>query len=283
MDKIKEFVAGVQYLAPGLVVGIIFYMYSDVKFDQFGFLLFCAVAIILISLLTDAFLRVIAAIYSIGYFFAVRIYAKAVETTRGKTKKKFAKVSVADALMQLNSARLASQLALAVVLGILFVGFYQNDMFYRWFGGLTGSPKISQQDTLHYVLKKIANKEYDYVDGRPGESRACPPLAKDCSRDVYLRIRSKDGDLYEGAMLYFPAKLEVQGFYLSPACVARTQDKKGAADKQGAALEKIAGPGVYLSVGDVAAIEYVDLLISACFAKYYPELAKKSEDVKTKQ
>jgi hypothetical protein len=184
---------------------------------------------------------------------------------------------MAKALAQLNSARLASQFTLAVTIGVAFVGAYQNDLFYRLFGRFIDSPKISHQDTLHFVLKKIVKKEYNDFDGRPNQSRSCPTGASGCSRDVYLSIKTKDGDLYEGAMLYFPMKLEVQGFYLSPVCVARIQDK------QRAALEKIPGPGVYVSIGDVAAIEYVDVQVSACFGKYHPTLARKSEGQPAKE
>src|SRR5262245_58900187 len=76
MEKIKEFVEGTRFLAPGIVVGLIFYMYADVKFDQFGFLLFCAIAIILVSTLTDALLELAALLYSLGFWAGVKAQAR---------------------------------------------------------------------------------------------------------------------------------------------------------------------------------------------------------------
>ena len=267
MDKIEEFVHGVKFLAPGIVVAIIFFMFSDVKFDQFGFLLFCAVAIILISFVTSSFLTVITYLFSVSYTAISRATAKK-RAPAGSAKK--IRTVVTKVRARLESMRLIAQFALSIILGVLVVNIYQQDSFYTIFRGIIHSPKISQQDTIHFVLGKVVDKKFDYIDERPGRSQICPPpVSTDCSRDVYLKVKTKQGDVYEGAMRYFPTKLEVQGLYLSPACVARIRDKL-----QYGALEKIAGPGVYMPIGDVAAIEYVDALSSSCFELYYPEYKK---------
>jgi hypothetical protein len=270
MDKIEEFVKGTQFLAPGIVVATIFFMFSDVRFDQFGFILFCALAVIIISFTTNSFLIFIAIIYSLSQTALSAAYQVAGQHAPDKIKRQTLRSRTAEVRTRLESARLIGQFALSVFLGVLLVNFYEGDLFYRVLGRVIESPKISHQNTLHFVLNKIAAKKFEYIDERPGRSQICPPSsASECSRDIYLKIKTKQGDVYEGAMRYYPTKLEVQGFYMSPACVARIRDKLEYAE-----LEKIAGPGVYLPIGDVAAIEYEDALSSDCFGLYHPELKR---------
>jgi hypothetical protein len=168
-----------------------------------------------------------------------------------------------------DSARLASQFSLALLIGILLVNLYEADSFYKYMRRFVSAQKSSQRDVLNRVTSLIDDGQYKDIDQRPDEAKPCDPHSKDCLQGVYLRILTKPGDIYEGATRYFPTYGEVVGLYLSPACVYRA---KG--EFEHGAIAKVSGPGVYVSMSDVSSIEYLDNLTSSCFAQFYPALAK---------
>src|SRR5580704_5405672 len=67
MDKIDDIVRGVKFLAPGIIVVFIFYMFSNVQLDEFAFLLLAASSVILISFATDAFLILLSELEGFSY------------------------------------------------------------------------------------------------------------------------------------------------------------------------------------------------------------------------
>jgi hypothetical protein len=263
MDKIDEVVRGVKFLAPGIIVVFIFYMFSNAKLDEFAFLLLAAIAIILISLVTDAFLFLLSALFW-GASFAISKAMTPISPTYGAR----IRVNFSRAKAIVHSARLTGQLALSLLVGVLVANLYEADSFYHYMRGFVRAPKTSQRDVLNRVTSLMANKRYDELDQRPGVRSPCDPNSS-CPRDVYLRIQIKPGDIYEGGTRYFPTSGETLGFYLSPACVYRAKS-----EFEHASIGKVAGPGVYISMSDVSSIEYLDIPTSSCFAEFYSAPAK---------
>jgi hypothetical protein len=268
MEKIEEFASGVKVLAPGLVIAIIFFAYSDIKFDEFGFLLFSSAAVIIVSLFTEGFLVLVAALYFLPDL--------ALRALLQKPRQRSKKLTLREARSRIEPTRVAAQFVLAVLLGILAINLYQNDALYRSFGEVIASPKVSHLDAFDLSIKRVVDQDYHLIDQRsPRFFQPCPKPTLDqkpstnCVAGVYLKIKTKQGDLYEGGIRYFPVKHELQGIYLSPACVQRIKDKL-----EYESLARIGGPGVYVALADIAAIEYLDIATSPCFELYYPERAK---------
>jgi hypothetical protein len=267
MDKIDEVVRGVKYLAPGIIVVFIFYMFSNAKLDEFAFLVFAAVAIIFISFLTDGFLILLSGLLR-GTSFLIAKAATPITHVYGPRLE----VSYSKARKIVHSARLTSQFILAVLIGIALVNLYESDFFYKQMRHFVSASKTSQRDVLTRVTVLIRDRQFDDVDQRPTESKPCIAQSKDCLQDYYLRVQVKPGDIYEGGTRYFPTFGEPVGFYLSPACVYRAKS-----EFEHAPIGKVSGAGVYISMSEVSSIEYIDLVSSSCFAEFYPKLAKRAK------
>jgi hypothetical protein len=264
MDKVDEVVRGVKFLAPGIIVVFIFYMFSNVKLDEFAFLVFAAVAIIFISFVTDAFLILLSAlIYGVSFSIAKvtalisPVYDRRLEISFSKAKR------------IVHSARLASQFVLSLLVGVLLVNLYEADSFYDYMRSFVSAPKTSQRDVLTRVTVLVRDRRFDEIGQRPDASQPCKAQPKDCLQNFYLRVQVKPGDIYEGGTRYFPTSGEILGFYLSPACAYRAKS-----EFEHGPIEKVSGAGVYISMSEVSSIEFIDLISSSCFAEFYPAKVK---------
>jgi hypothetical protein len=259
MDKIPEFIAGVRLLLPGIIVATIFYLYSNAKFDQFFFIVFCVIFVALIGTVSRILIGVAevaaGAILSAWAWFRPALRRPPERPPAG------AKIIHSTPLWAF-----ALELAIAVALGLLMVKSYENDFTFKIVNRIMSTEKLSAKDTLDYVSDQIAKKDWLRIDQRPDNSRLCSKGLADCDDDVYVRIRSKgEGDIYEGAFVYYQSSGERVGMFLSPACVRRRQEQ-GKTD----VLQAIAGPGVYVNVAEIHSIEYWATRDSECFKLFYP-------------
>ncbi len=279
MDKVPEFISGVRTLLPGIIVATIFYLYSKTQFDQFYFIVFCVISVGLIGVIVDIIVWAAKILFRIILWASRLIWNHFAQVAFPKQKLHtkienifFQTVSrYLSSVLQAPSSRFMFELVFAVIFGFGLVLAYESDLEFRLPNRIINTQKISNKDTLQFILDHGASKHWDVIDQRPKERKQCDVNQKDCIDDIYIRIRLKGfSDVYEGAYVYYVFRSE-RGIYLSPACISR-QMQIG----QNSPFEPIKGPGVYVNLADALSIEYISIRESDCFKSFNPKWGQKS-------
>jgi hypothetical protein len=106
-----------------------------------------------------------------------------------------------------------------------------------------------------YLFSNLKTHSMNYLDRRP------PSLVLAAKGDAYLQVYMKDTKYgYEGNPGVIAGKLDERPVVLSPACRFTWNDNPRVISS----VQGIEGPGVYLSLSDVAAIEMIDAKNSGC-------------------
>jgi hypothetical protein len=275
MEKVSVFISGVRALLPGIVVAVIFYLYSNAKFDQFFFIMFCVIFVGLIGLIS-AFVGGVVRYTLTALLISLRWILRSPMARLPKIGPRLSlaglKVPSSASLdsmvgpAQAARARSGIEFLVAIALGLLLVKTYESDLSFRVVSRVMRTLKVSDKDPLNFVGNNIAQGAWDRIDQRPRNRKFCNRGDSECTDGVYARVTPKgENDVYEGAFFYYSLMGERLGMYLSPACVKRRID-----GGKSELLEVIPGPGVYVNLEEVYSIEYLAIRDSRCFRLFYP-------------
>jgi hypothetical protein len=133
---------------------------------------------------------------------------------------------------------------------------YQHDAVLGFGNSLIDLRRTHSADPFYPVLSNVSAHTMDRLDGRDGK------VVKEANGRAYLRIHQKDDAFaYEGYPRAAPTRSNPREIFLSLAC-RYARDKKG--DTKQVVVEPIEGPGVFVRVGDVPAVEVIDRKDSPC-------------------
>jgi hypothetical protein len=244
MDKLGESFKAIVAVFHGIISTWLFIDFSEKKVDEFHFVILLVFFTVTNVLVWNTLLRVKRAVWP------------------GAT--------TATPLVDFQSGtyRLVDGLGLtliAVAVG-LFSAYLDRKDVVLWLGSTVANwDRTSSDPPFETTMLDITENRPANVDKR---SRRFVEPAR--AEGAYLRVYVKDAKLgYEG----YPGRTSTKGevkdreVVLTPACRFALGDPD--ATKIGA-MQQIEGPGVFLRLDDVAAIEIIDAYQSACAKLYRP-------------
>lgn len=148
-------------------------------------------------------------------------------------------------------------LTLIAVLWAFIAAFaYQNDAVLGFGNSLMNLHRTHSASPFDLVLSNVSEQTMNRLDGRDGK------IVKDAKGRAYLRIYQKDEKFaYEGYPRAAPTRSNPREIFLSPAC-RYAREKIG--DTSQPVVEQIEGPGVFVRVVDIPALEVIDRKDSPC-------------------
>jgi hypothetical protein len=237
MDKLAGSFKAIVAVFHGIIATWVFTDFSERKVSEFEF-------VILLVFFTVANILIWNALF------------------RGNQKFRAKPVTATTLDFQPESFRIGQGIGLtliAICVGLVAAYIDRHDYVLRMGNSLADWERSSSAPPFEVMIHSVRVGRAGLIDIR--DQKAVEAARAD---GAYLRIYVKNSQLaYEG----FPARVSTKGevnsreVVLSPAC--RLSAEAGNATKI-ATVQPIDGPGVFLRLNDVVAIEIVDALTSAC-------------------
>jgi hypothetical protein len=236
MDKFPDVFKAVLLAFHGIIATWLFLQFSETKVDEFYF-------VILLAFFSVSNLLV---------WKAILIIARRLHLTR--LRRFLPAITTLD--VAYGPADVIALLIIAIVLGLTAAYVERNEFILEAANKITNWERTSENTPFYTTIAAVRTRNFDHVDSRPPDQRdAAKGLA-------YVRIRMKDGLFgYEGYPGLAPSKLEVREMLLTPACRMTFDDKDRT---KIVSIEQVEGPGVFLPLDNMNAMEIIDYRQSRC-------------------
>jgi hypothetical protein len=148
----------------------------------------------------------------------------------------------------------------AVLWAVIAAYAYQHDAVLGFGNSFFDLRRTNSADPFYLVVSNVSAQTMNKLDGRDGK------IVKEAKGRAYLRIYQKDDAFaYEGYPRAAPTRSNPREIFLSPAC-RYVREKKG--DTEQVVVEPIEGPGVFVRVGEIPAVEIIDRKDSPCAKRF---------------
>jgi hypothetical protein len=147
---------------------------------------------------------------------------------------------------------------IAIVTGLAGAYAQNKDVVLHTASAFVDWRRTSTDDPFQWLFAHITEQRMNVIDKRD------PKLVEAARGSAFIRVYINDTKIgYEGYPGLTPGKLDRRQVILTPACRFSWQPETGEISN----MQVIPGPGVYLELSDVQAIEIIDMSASECNKK----------------
>jgi hypothetical protein len=237
MDKFSDFFRAAVAVFHGIIATWVFLEFSETNVDQFQFLLllvcFTVLNVLLWNLILLAFLRL-----------------------RSGPGVSIPLLTTDIARLSYRTIDVVGLSSIAVVVALAAAYVYRRDVLLDAANKVIDWRRTHGDTPFNVLLIHVTSHKMNLLDGR---SRKAVQMA---DGNAYVRIYQKDIKFYyEGYPRAAPTRLDPREFMLSPACRYALNDID---QSKQPFVQLIEGPGVFVRVADIAAIEVIDRSQSPC-------------------
>jgi hypothetical protein len=243
MEKLPDVFKAVVFVFHGIIATWLFLEFSERRIDPFYFMI----------------LLVFFTVANVFIWKVILIVAHRLQSTR--IRRVLPSVTTLEVSYSPSDVLGLSLIAISIGLSAAYVD--RKDVILELARTLTDWHRTSTVSPFIDMFESVSTRLTDRIDSRPLEKRADPKGV------AYLRVYFRDSRIgYEGYPGVSPSRLETREAILSPACRFVTDEND---PTKITSIQVVHGPGVYLRLAEVDAIEIVDYRESPCVKQQFIE------------
>ena len=236
MDKFSEIFKATVAVFHGIVATWLFLSFSETSVDEFQFVLL-VVCFSVVNVLAWNFILLLYMKWKQGWDASLPLMTGDI------------------ARLSYRTVDVMGLTVVAVLWAILVSYAYQHDAVLGFGNSFINLRRTHSADPFFLVVSNVSGHTMNMLDGRDGK------IVQEAKGRAYLRIFQKDDVAYEGYPRAAPTRSNPREIFLSPAC-RYTREKEG--ETKRTIVEPIEGPGVFVKVADIPAVEVIDRKDSQC-------------------